>query len=85
MDQKQMLKQMIDYNKAAFDSTLNAIVMLQNQAESMSKTFLVQATWLPKEWKKAIEEWVKKYKTRCETFKKYLDESYKKVEDFFKA
>ena len=83
MDQKQVLKQMIDFNKAAFNNTFSAFVMLQDQAESMSNTLLTQATWLPQEGKKAIEELVKNCKTWRETFKKTVDESFKKVEDFF--
>ena len=83
MDQKQVLKQMIDFNKAAFNNTFNAFVMLQDQAESMSNTLLTQATGLPQEGKKAIEELVKNCKTGRETFKKTVDESFKKVEDFF--
>jgi len=83
MDQKQVLKQMIDFNKAAFNNTFNAFVMLQDQAESMSNTLLTQATGLPQEGKKAIEELVKNCKTGRETFKKTVDESFKKVGDFF--
>ena len=83
MDQKQVLKQMIDFNKAAFNNTFSAFVMLQDQAESLSNTLLAQATWLPQEGKKAIEELVKNCKTGRETFKKTVDESFKKVEDFF--
>jgi len=85
MDQKQVFKQMSDFNKAAFDNSFNAVVMLQGQAESLSNTLLTQATWLPEEGKKAIDEWVKTYKTGRETFKKSVDESYNKIEDFFKA
>ncbi|MBC2709734.1 MAG: hypothetical protein HGJ94_01575 [Desulfosarcina sp.] len=83
MDQKQVLKQMIDFNKAAYNNTFNAFVMLQDQAESLSNTLLTQATWLPQEGKKAIEELVKNCKTGRETFKKSVDESFKKVEEFF--
>jgi polyhydroxyalkanoate synthesis regulator phasin len=85
MDQKQVFKQMSDFNKTAFDNSFNAIVMLQDQAVSLSNTLLTQATWLPEEGKKAIDEWVKTYKTGRETFKKSVDESYNKIEDFFKA
>lgn len=83
MDQKQVLKQMIDFNRAAFNNTFNAFVMLQDQAESMSNTLLTQATGLPQEGKKAIEELVKNCKTGRDTFKKTVDESFNKVEDFF--
>ena len=85
MDQKKMLKQMIEFNKAAFNNTFDAMVLLQDQAESLSNTLLAQAAWLPDEGKRAIEEWVKSYKTGRETFKKSVDESFKKVEDFFQA
>lgn len=85
MDQKQVFKQMSDFNKTAFDNSFNAIVMLQDQAVSLSNTLLTQATWLPEEGKKAIDEWVKTYKTGRETFKKSVAESYNKIEDFFKA
>ena len=42
-----------------------------------------QATWLPEEGKKAINDWTNAYKKGCEDFKKAVDENFKKVEDFF--
>ncbi|MCG6906986.1 MAG: hypothetical protein LJE63_10210 [Desulfobacteraceae bacterium] len=83
MDQKQILKQMIDFNKATFDNTFNAIVMLQEQAERAANTLLEQANWLPEDGKKAINEWVKAYKKGREDFKKVVDENFQKVESFF--
>jgi uncharacterized coiled-coil DUF342 family protein len=83
MDQKQVLKQMIDFNKATFDNTFNAIVMLQEQAERAANTLLEQANWLPEDGKKAINEWVKAYKKGREDFKKVVDENFQKVESFF--
>ncbi len=83
MDQKQILKQMIDFNKATFDNTFNAMVMLQEQAERAANTLMEQATWLPEDGKKAINEWVKAYKKGREDFKKVVDENFQKVESFF--
>jgi uncharacterized coiled-coil DUF342 family protein len=83
MDQKQILKQMIDFNKATFDNTFNAMVMLQEQAERAANTLLEQANWLPEDGKKAINEWVKAYKKGREDFKKVVDENFQKVESFF--
>lgn len=82
MDQKQIFKQMIDFQKAAFDNTFNAMVMLQEQTERMADSLLDQATWLPEEGRKVINEWVAAYKNGRETFKKTVDENFKKVEDF---
>jgi hypothetical protein len=84
MDQKKVLKQMIDFNKTAFDNTFSAMVMLQEQAErSMADTVMDQATWLPEEGKKVIRDWVDAYKTGRDNFKKGVDDSFKKVEAFF--
>jgi uncharacterized protein Yka (UPF0111/DUF47 family) len=81
--QKQMLKQMIEFNQATFNNAYNAIALLQDQFERVAGTVLDQATWLPAEGRQAIENWVESYKTGREQFKKYVDDSYKKVEEFF--
>lgn len=85
MDKGKMAKQMIDFHKATFDNTFNAMVMLQDQNEKMVNTFLEQATWLPEEGKKVIDEWLKAYKKGRVDIKKLVDDNFKKVEDFFGA
>jgi hypothetical protein len=83
MDQKKIAKQMIQFNKTAFDNSFNAMTMVYSQNEKMVATFLGQATWLPEEGKKAINDWMTSYKKGCEDFKKLVDDNYQKVEDFF--
>ena len=83
MDSAKIAKQMIEFQKTTFDNTFSAMVMMQEQAERMANTLLAQATWLPEEGKKAIDDWVKAYKDGRENFKKTVDENFKKVEDFF--
>jgi len=85
MDQKAIFKQMVDFNKAAFDNTFSAMGTVQDQTEKMVNTFLEQATWLPEEGKKVINEWVQAYKKGRENYKKLVDDNFKKVEDFFAA
>jgi polyhydroxyalkanoate synthesis regulator phasin len=83
MDTGRMAKQMIDFHKATFDNTFNAMVMLQDQTEKMVNTFLAQATWLPEEGKRVIDEWLTAYKKGREDFRKLADDNFKKVDDFF--
>ncbi len=83
MDQNQIFKQMIDFNKATFDNSFSAMVMVQEQTEKMISTMLEQATWLPEEGKKAISEWANAYKKGSRDFKKAVDDNYQKVETFF--
>jgi uncharacterized protein YdiU (UPF0061 family) len=83
MDQKQLFKQMLDFQKSTFDNTFSAMMMLQEQTEKAAETMLDQATWLPAEGRKAIDEWIAAYKKGREDFKALVDENFKKVEGFF--
>jgi len=83
MDQKETLKQMIQYNKTVFENTFNSLTMLQDQMEKTMDMFMKQSSWLPAEGKKVVEEYSKAYKTARENFKSAVDESFKKVEGFF--
>ena len=80
---KQMLKQMIDFNKATFDNVFNTMSMLQGQMESIINTFVDQSTGTTEEGKKAAKEWAAIYKKGFEDFKRSVDDNYKKVDSFF--
>jgi hypothetical protein len=82
MDQKQIFRQMVEFNKGAFNNAYNAMVMVQDQNETLANSMLNQATWMPEEGKKAIREWVEAFKKGREEYKKSVDEAFKKVEDF---
>jgi hypothetical protein len=83
MDQKQIFKQMVEFNQATFNSSYNAMVMMQDQLERVASTTLSQAAWLPAEGREAIDNWVQSYKTGQDNFKNYMDETFKKVEEYF--
>jgi hypothetical protein len=92
MEPNAMLKQMLDFNKTAYDNSFNAMLTIQEQNAKMVNTFLdakmvntflEQATWMPEEGKKVIRDWVDAYKKGCEDFKKTADENYSKVDEFF--
>ena len=59
------------------------MVMVQDQTETMSKSLLEQAAWLPEEGKKAINDWIEACKKGREEYKKLVDDAYKKVEALF--
>ena len=83
MEPNAMLKQMLAFNKTAYDNSFNAMLMVQEQNSKMVDTFLEQASWMPDEGKKLIRNWVDTYKKGCEDFKKAADENYQKVDEFF--
>jgi polyhydroxyalkanoate synthesis regulator phasin len=83
MEPLKMAKQMIDFQKATFDNTFNAMVMLQEQTERMVQTLMGQATFLPDEGKKVLNEWVQSFNKGRKEFKKTVDDSFSKVEAYF--
>ena len=83
MEAVRIAKQMIDFQKTAFDTTFNAVVMFQDQTEKMAGKLLNEITWIPAEGKKAIDDWAKAYKLGRENLKKSMDENFKRADDFF--
>ena len=59
MEQFQIFKQMAQFNKTAFDNSYNTMTMFREQNEKMANSLLDQATWMPEEGKKVINEWMK--------------------------
>lgn len=83
MNPLEITKQMIDFNKASFENTFNAMIMVQDQMERTVIVLMEQATWLPGEGKKAIHDSFDAFKKARGEFKKTVDESIAKVEAFF--
>lgn len=82
MDQKDIFRQMVEFNKGAFNNAYNAMAMVQDQTETLANTMLNQASWMPEEGRKAVREWVEVFKKGRETYKKTVDEAFRKVQDF---
>jgi len=83
MEPKQIAKQMVDFNKKAFDNSFEAMAVIQDQTEKMVSSLMQQTTFFPEEGKKLIMDWIKTYKKGREEFKTAADENFKKVETFF--
>jgi polyhydroxyalkanoate synthesis regulator phasin len=83
MNPKQIAKQMISFNKTAFDNNFSAMKALHEQTERIVNKFWEKSPMFPEEGKKAISDWMKAYKKGCDDFKTIVDENFKKVDDFF--
>jgi polyhydroxyalkanoate synthesis regulator phasin len=83
MDQKKIIKQMVEFNQSAFDNAFDAIVTIQDQTEQIADKMMDQADWLPEEGRKVIDNWVDVYKTSRNNFKVQVDNNYKQIEKLF--
>ncbi len=84
MEPKQMLKQVIDLNKAAFDNTFKNITLLQEQMEKAINMMIEQSTGMTEEAKKVMKDWTAIYKRGFEDYKRMVNENFERVESFFK-
>lgn len=85
MEPTQMVQQMIDFQKTAFENSYNAMIMFQAQTEKMAESMISQNSMIPEEGQKMINEWILAYKKGREDFKKSVEENFSKMEEFFSS
>lgn len=78
-----MAKQMIEFQKTAFENSFSAMVMIQGQTEKIADQFLTKNSIIPEEGQKMINEWRLSFKKGRDDFKKSVDDNFKKMESFF--
>lgn len=81
--QKKIVKQMIIFNKAAFDNAFSVFSSLQAQTERMFNVYLEKTSDFPEEGKKAMNEWIEVFNKGTRDYQNAVHESFKKVDDFF--
>jgi len=83
MQPKDLLKQMIDFNKSAFENAFKNLNMLQEQMEKVFNLYIDQASGMSEEGKKAAKEWASMYKKGYDDYKKLVADNFKKMEAVF--
>jgi gas vesicle protein len=83
MENKEIVKQMIDLYKISFENSFSAMVMFQDHAEKLLKNFIDHNPGMSDEGKKVIDQWNSVYKKGRDDFKKAMNEGYDKLETFF--
>ena len=85
MQPKDMLKQMIDFNKSAYENAFKNVNVLQEQMERMIYLYIDQTVIMPEQSRKAAKEWASMYKKGFDDFKTLMDDNYGILETFFEA
>ena len=83
MDQKQTVRQMMDFNKRAFDNAFNTVSSLQDETESLMARFMERANWITPEGKKMINQMAESYRQGRSDFKTLADENYRRASEYF--
>jgi cyclopropane fatty-acyl-phospholipid synthase-like methyltransferase len=83
MERNQLFKQMMDFNRMAFNYSFSAVTMFHDLVEQTTGAVLEQSAWLPEDGKRSIHEWVGNFKKGREDFKKMVDEGFNRMESLF--
>ncbi len=83
MQPKDMLKQMIDFNKSVYENAFKNMNVIQEQMEKVVNLYIDNVSGMSEEGKKAAKEWAMMYKKGYDDFKKLVDSNFKKMEAFF--
>jgi hypothetical protein len=83
MEQKQVFKQMIDFNQTTFSNAFDAMILLQDQFEKVANTALDQIPGVGTEGRKAIENWAGVFKESRKNFKQQIDSGFEQAEKLF--
>jgi len=65
-----VLKQMMEFNKAAFENSYGMMATIQDQMERMVSMYVDKTSGMPDEGRKALYEWMDVYRKGCEDFEK---------------
>jgi hypothetical protein len=82
MENREMVKQMLDLQKTSFDNCFLAMSVFQEQAEKFLRAYVDHVPGMSDEGKKVFDQWTDLYKKGFDDFKKAIDEAYDKAESF---
>ena len=82
---KTPLKQMIDFQRNAFNTTFGTMVTIQIQMEKLLSAFSYQAPWFSEEGKKTVNESLMSYIEARDDFKNAVNQYFDSLEKFLPA
>ncbi len=84
MENQEMMKQIIEFNKTTFNNSYDAAVMISNQAENITNSFLsAHPEIVPEQGKKIYDEWSASVKKGLSDFQENVNTGFNKIEDYF--
>ncbi len=81
-DSENLFKQMIDFQKTAFDTSFNTMTMIHTRMGKVMEILLDQVLWGHEKWKSVADDWNKAYQESTEALKQTADENFAKAETY---
>jgi len=84
IDQNQVFKQLMDFQKTALQSSFNTLEIFQNRSDKILRMFWEQASWASDRLNSAVSEWTTTYQEGSENFTKNIQDNITKMGNFVK-
>jgi hypothetical protein len=84
MERLEIAEQTLHLSKVTFDNTFNAMLLLQEQVQTMINIYLHQMLVFPEEGKRVADIWTEACRTNREEFKKVVEKNYEMFASFSK-
>jgi hypothetical protein len=75
-------KQLLDWNKTVFNSSLNLFEKFQDYGDNNAESLVALSPWGAEEGKKALSQWSSNRKKGLKTFKEGVAFGFKQAEGF---
>jgi Cft2 family RNA processing exonuclease len=81
METTQFAKQTLSFQKTIFENSFNAMVMAQDQTETMFNNYLEKLPWVTEESKKTMDASAEIAKKARDDFKKAVEDGFARFEE----
>ena len=85
MEPGNITKQMLKYQKTLFQNSFDTMVMVQDQTETLTNTFMEQLPGITDETKKAMKSTMDFNKKAREDLKEAMEDWYAKLDNLFES
>lgn len=83
VDSKKMVKQVIDFQKTAFEGAFTAVSFIQDQASNGVQQAIDAAVWMPAENRKQADALLAACAQSREQFKEFVGDNFDRIESIF--
>ena len=83
MDQKKLVKQMIEFNQTTFNNVFDSMVLLQDQFENVTMKALDESGVVPDDGRMVLQSWAKVFKNSRKDIKAQIDNGFQQAEKLF--
>ncbi len=82
MENNEIVKKMIEFQKMSFSNWYGTVSMVQDQSRSAVDMMLEQSSWVPEDGRTAVTNWLNTCREERGRFKAYVEDGFTNMEKY---